>query len=144
MTSSYVERIRKLDREFGLYPDLGYEDHIQEILLANLYHICPERSWSDILHVSRRLFRNQKRAAIDLEHLSELTPDLDVQNESGVELGSEPAIFCGSHYAGYRLIAPFLLGLRVPLTIVVDRHVAKAQSETFTEALTEHCRRLVD
>jgi lauroyl/myristoyl acyltransferase len=142
MTSRYVRRIEAMEAEVLRNPELRYEDAIQEIVLANFYHLCPELPWSAVLAAARALYRNQRRATIDLQHLAELMPQVDVRDRSGLSIGREPAIFCASHYAGYRLIGPLLMSLKVPVTIVIDRHVARAQGDSFSDALYRYARRM--
>jgi lauroyl/myristoyl acyltransferase len=141
MTSRYVRRIEAMEAEIHRNPDLRYEDAIQEIVLANFYHLCPNLPWNAVLIGARALYRNQRRATIDLQHLAELMPKIEVRDRSDLSIGREAAIFCASHYAGYRLIGPLLMSLKVPITIVIDRHVARAQGDRFSDALNRHARR---
>jgi hypothetical protein len=142
MKSRYARRIEAMDKELRVKPELRYSEQIQEIVLANLYHLRPNLPWPDTVAAARTLYRNQRRATIDLQHLAELIPKVVVDDRTDGVVSRGPAIFCASHYAGYRLIAPILLSLGMAVTIVIDKHVARAQADMFSGALRKHCRRL--
>jgi len=115
----------------------GFTVTILELLLANIYNLFPGLSLTEMHDLAKRLFVMQKRSILELQHLSEMMPGLDIVNNSGVKLDA-PAIYCAYHYGAYRLIAPALMTQGCRLTIVMDKMVALEQEADFSMALLAH------
>lgn len=89
----------------------------------------------------RSIYFHQRWAIHDQYYLDLLTAGIEIEGTSQDwnEFREKPAIFCSFHIGSYRLILPYLLKHGIKVTLLIDEHVAKAQSEKFRELLNEVC-----
>lgn len=128
MVGTYASAFRMLTESRNA---TRYDEGTEQLVLANLYRLFPEMSWSAMCKAASEVSFNQERAIFDLSFVNELVCEAEFNDFEGLAGSKTPCIYACSHVASYRLSAPLLMQRGVRLTIVVDVKVARAQKDEF-------------